>query len=85
MCMSVNINWYGLPASRAANNSFNAFPPLSACVGCICQRRAMPSKMTKFVRLSSTIKTFTPAKTSGPTCGLTTVFLASAISTGIVK
>ena len=62
---TVKISPNGFPASRAADNCASASSPSSTEVECISQRSSIPSRIRRFVRLSSTTRTFTPRSTSG--------------------
>lgn len=81
MCMSVKINLYGSPASRAADSCAKASAPLSANTGCTSHRSSIPSRILRLVRLSSTTSTFTPRKISGGTAAPTVTSFACAALT----
>jgi hypothetical protein len=65
MCVSVKISPYGFPALWAFDISASASSPPITDVEIISQCLSIPSSIRRFVRLSSTTKTFTLRKISG--------------------
>ncbi len=64
MCMSVRISPKGSPASKAEDSAASAISPSSTDVEAISQRFNIPSRIRRFVRLSSATRTLTPRKSS---------------------
>ena len=64
MCMSVKISLKGSPASKAEDKAANAVSPSSTEVEIMSQRFNIPSRILRFVRLSSATRTLTPCSSS---------------------
>ena len=85
MCMSVTTSKKGSAAACAAVRRRRAAAPPSTSVGFISQRLKIASRIRRLVRLSSTTKTFTPARISGATSFLALALAAFGTSSFTVK
>ena len=84
ICMSARANLYGLPASLAAKSSARASSAPCTKVGFIFHRPSIPSRIRRFVWLSSTTSIFTSRNSGGTTLNAL-VSMTSAMPRDIVK
>src|SRR6266849_6710115 len=85
MCMSIKISAKGSPASCASDNFVRASSPSCTELDFISQRPSIPSRIRRFVRLSSTTRTLTALNISGGAIAPTSITFVSAIPTLTVK
>ena len=83
MCMSVKTSAYGSPAFWAMDSRASASSPSSTDVDFMSQRFSIPSRIRRFVRLSSTIRTFTPLNVSGGAVVPTAIGFSDVLSRAV--
>ncbi len=85
ICMSIKISAKGSPASCASDNFARASSPSCTELDFISHRPSIPSRIRRFVRLSSTTRTLTARKISGGAIAPTSITFVSAIPRRAVK